>query len=1218
MPVVIVTISTRNMNKDSPIQTRAIGGGNDLNNNEPIRKRDKFLHFLDFFGLPKSKTKGLNNQASNQTLSTQVLPLAAESPTISKPSSSPIGNSASDNSSAPEGKPLTPLPAEASSISDIFSENPPKPVIKTDLPALMDRIEVTQQLVYCNRLLIDGQSTILRANAAKGPSDESVSETQGVSSSESQDSTVQGVQAWEPDEAERAWIKAIGQDPLQRDHLSWLVTKVVQEFAKDDLKGPSVISEVVILGSVLDRDTYRSLLSCFITKLSADTILDVALLQGIVQLVEVASPGYLEDDDLVKTLAVLRQRLQGTHRSSSELLYQILIAISRILDVMVNSSVRGVNRIEQHLPLVTALTGLKGSADTTDPILHFQVDYALQACQYIPDDESTLQAVLRFGGGLAMAALGAASVCKLDPANLFDSLDTLRQAAGQAYEVTKSMLEGMEASQKGRFGAMQSLLHGIRKGTKHEWYLTLLAARTFIQEGRFIEFNRTVCEAQCRDERAFQLGVCQILGDVAMNPLWDLLTRQHAVDFLGALFRTISGWRQHLEVKQCIFVLLTQLSGLQDATVKDHALVVLQDLDLEGTTTSAATYPLKSRLLAPESSPLLIRAQKIQYLEHDLRRVRLQRLEEARLHIYIPPMAKANLQAPDEDLFLLMDNVQEFLSSDRQVMLILGDSGGGKSTFNKHLEAKLLRSYIIGGWIPLFINLPAIDRPVKELMTEQLKEHGFSEAQIQELKQHRRFIVICDGYDESQLTTNLHTTNLFNRPGQWKVKMVITCRTQYLGPNYRNRFMPQGGDHYDCPAPNLFDEAVIAPFSKEQIKSYVEQYVPLEPRPLVTEDYMDRLTAIPNLLDLVRNPFLLSLTLEALPGVTKDKQELSKIEITRVQLYDTFVDHWLGVNQRRLERNNALSKEDQDTLLDLIDDGFIRCGSEYLRRLAAAIFKEQEGNPVVQYTNRQDKASWKAAFFGTDPEIRLLRESSPLTRTGNQYRFFHRSMLEYFFSRVIYNPIKIDEKDLDSQRKTWTPTLPPLDANGPLFQMNLLVEPSIIQFLCDRVKLDQAFEQQLRAVIDQSKADATATTAATNAISILVRAGTLFNGADLRGIKIPGADLSGGQFDSAQFQEADLSRVNLSRSWLRQADMNGVQMEGVQFGEQPYLELITPVLACAYSPDGRMLAVGQSREEGPIVIYDTSFWTEIHRLIGTAEVHDVAFSPDSQTIVSGE
>jgi WD40 repeat protein len=673
-----------------------------------------------------------------------------------------------------------------------------------------------------------------------------------------------------------------------------------------------------------------------------------------------------------------------------------------------------------------------------------------------------------------------------------------------------------------------------------------------------------------------------------------------------------------LEVKQCIFVLLTQLSGLQDATVKDHALVVLQDLDLEGTTTSAATYPLKSRLLAPESSPLLIRAQKIQYLEHDLRRVRLQRLEEARLHIYIPPMAKANLQAPDEDLFLLMDNVQEFLSSDRQVMLILGDSGGGKSTFNKHLEAKLLRSYIIGGWIPLFINLPAIDRPVKELMTEQLKEHGFSEAQIQELKQHRRFIVICDGYDESQLTTNLHTTNLFNRPGQWKVKMVITCRTQYLGPNYRNRFMPQGGDHYDCPAPNLFDEAVIAPFSKEQIKSYVEQYVPLEPRPWVTEDYMDRLTAIPNLLDLVRNPFLLSLTLEALPGVTKDKQELSKIEITRVQLYDTFVDHWLGVNQRRLERNNALSKEDQDTLLDLIDDGFIRCGSEYLRRLAAAIFKEQEGNPVVQYTNRQDKASWKAAFFGTDPEIRLLRESSPLTRTGNQYRFFHRSMLEYFFSRVIYNPIKIDEKDLDSQRKTWTPTLPPLDANGPLFQMNLLVEPSIIQFLCDRVKLDQAFEQQLRAVIDQSKADATATTAATNAISILVRAGTLFNGADLRGIKIPGADLSGGQFDSAQFQEADLSRVNLSRSWLRQADMNGVQMEGVQFGEQPYLELITPVLACAYSPDGRMLAVGQSREEGPIVIYDTSFWTEIHRLIGTAEVHDVAFSPDSQTIVSGE
>lgn len=63
---------------------------------------------------------------------------------------------------------------------------------------------------------------------------------------------------------------------------------------------------------------------------------------------------------------------------------------------------------------------------------------------------------------------------------------------------------------------------------------------------------------------------------------------------------------------------------------------------------------------------------------------------------------------------------------------------------------------------------------------------------------------------------------------------------------------------------------------------------------------MDKLTTIPNLLDLVKNLFLLTLSLEALSGVTEGEDDLSTIKITRVQLYDTFVRHWLAVNSRRL------------------------------------------------------------------------------------------------------------------------------------------------------------------------------------------------------------------------------------------------------------------------------------------------------------------------------
>ncbi|KAG0043277.1 hypothetical protein BGZ89_006511, partial [Linnemannia elongata] len=124
-------------------------------------------------------------------------------------------------------------------------------------------------------------------------------------------------------------------------------------------------------------------------------------------------------------------------------------------------------------------------------------------------------------------------------------------------------------------------------------------------------------------------------------------------------------------------------------------------------------------------------------IEDSLHELRLRRLQELRQLIYILPMAKANLQAQDDDVFSLREKVQEFLASQRQVMLVLGDSGAGKSTFNRHLEHQLWTDYNQGGTIPLYINLPIIDDPAHNLIEKQLKYHDFSNDQIQEMKQHR-------------------------------------------------------------------------------------------------------------------------------------------------------------------------------------------------------------------------------------------------------------------------------------------------------------------------------------------------------------------------------------------------------------------------------------------------------------------------------------------------
>ncbi|KAF9274165.1 hypothetical protein BGZ88_003219, partial [Linnemannia elongata] len=147
-----------------------------------------------------------------------------------------------------------------------------------------------------------------------------------------------------------------------------------------------------------------------------------------------------------------------------------------------------------------------------------------------------------------------------------------------------------------------------------------------------------------------------------------------------------------------------------------------------------------------------------------------------------------------------------------------------------------------------------------------------------------------------------------------------------------------------------------------------------------------------------------------------------------------------------------------------------------------------------------------------------------------------------------------------------------------------------------------------------SKTDATAATAAANAITIVVRAGVRFNSADFRGIQVPGADLSDGQFDHAQFQGADLRGVNFARSWLRQADFRDAQMDGVRFEELPYLEENAAVNAVAFSPDGKLFAVALS--DG-LSTYDTMTWTRVWQHKEQSKVLTIAFSPNNRHLVLG-
>ncbi len=587
--------------------------------------------------------------------------------------------------------------------------------------------------------------------------------------------------------------------------------------------------------------------------------------------------------------------------------------------------------------------------------------------------------------------------------------------------------------------------------------------------------------------------------------------------------------------------------------------------------------------------------------------------------LYVEPRGKAILKG-EAETFDLLSKVKALLTN-KQVVLLTGDAGAGKSTLNRLLEKQLWEKRAEQDAIPLFIALASMDKPEYDLIAQALKKKGLSEFQIQTLKKEQQpFIFILDGYDEIRQTQNLYLSNRINQSDGWQGRMVISCRSEYLGRDYRSRFQPHPNLKDEDP---FFQEVVMEPFSETERHRYLQKYVAHNQMGWALQRYEAALEQ-PHLKDLVSNPFLLQVVLEALPYLDNEGKARSAVQL-RLDLYAHFIRRWFERNQQRLSTQD-LKGTQGEIFRALCDDDFARHGIRFVNDLAVHLYTENGSNPVVGYSLFEDEGNWKAAFFGREDKKQLLREAWPLIRNGNQYRFIHKSLLEYCVARALFESFDAciaphTHSRRGSDASVYSFETEPVLRPPPLLDVSLtpqhwICDLGVVRWLTERVLQEPAFKEQLLAIIERSKTDPTVRRAAANAITILVRAGMQFNGADLQGIQIPGADLSEGVFDSALLQRADLRKVHFRKSWLRSANLKGAQMAGVRFGEWPTLQEESAVRSCTYSPDGKTCAIGL--ENGTISVYSTSNWEKIHTLRGhTKPVWSVVYSPSGQQIASG-
>ncbi|KAF9272232.1 hypothetical protein BGZ68_002587, partial [Mortierella alpina] len=653
--------------------------------------------------------------------------LSALAPSLAQVSSLSI-SSASAVSASTVSSSTTAIRDKGTVMPTIFTKDCPPPAVQVTLPGPDERLTSTRQLAFCLSLLQETALPLDRLDAAT-----------------------------------RSWLTATEKSQDEKERLRTLTTDIIRALVRDELRDNAAVNEVVCLAPVLDRTDFRTLLSLLVKMISDSLLLNFQGLEGLAHMIQ-AAPGYIEADDLVKILNLLSTRLQETFQQSPQHIYRLAKTVSCVLDAMADCSIQGLDRAKLHEPLLTYLDLLKSNRD---PYIVYQAACAFQALLCVPDDEEPWQAALRRSGAVIKGVGGLASAIKgLNVAEFINGLSSIQegfQGACRIFGLVVDVYNGVTSLKESGQGLLESLKNGLSFSHKRAWYAALRGADTLIQNGELTKFKTLVCQAPCRHDLAFQWGVCQRLGYLAADPIWDDASRKDAVAFLGEIYWNDEEWGSEPRIKQCVLEALLRLShSTSQGWMHSAVSILLKDLSTEGhenkrnlyqsciqTGPSVHTWNVSAR--HPDSSSLIDQVQSKPSVEPTLRKHRRHRLQEQeqRHAVYIPPQAKPTRTSPDDDLFDLTTKVNEFLLEiDCKVLLLLGDSGAGKSTFNLELERNLWMAYNLDKkWIPLFVTLPAINMPEEDLIAKHLRKYDFTEGQIRELKSYRQIVLICDGYD---------------------------------------------------------------------------------------------------------------------------------------------------------------------------------------------------------------------------------------------------------------------------------------------------------------------------------------------------------------------------------------------------------------------------------------------------------------------------------------
>ncbi|MEJ8844607.1 hypothetical protein WG954_19595 [Lacibacter sp. H375] len=342
------------------------------------------------------------------------------------------------------------------------------------------------------------------------------------------------------------------------------------------------------------------------------------------------------------------------------------------------------------------------------------------------------------------------------------------------------------------------------------------------------------------------------------------------------------------------------------------------------------------------------------------------------------PTRRYIASAKDKLMPLFLKKVFPYGKTDNKYYLLLADSGMGKTTFliNLYIEYKNRFRWLF--------SKKAFDIKLIPIW------HHDATKYIEKVKDPENTILLLDAFDEStaaQKNYFLTLKNILLKVSSFRL-IIITCRTQFF-PSQKEEPHETGyftagekGEYY-------FQKLYISPFDDKDVNKYLKNrfpYIWQRNKYLKAKDIARR---CPNLL--IR-PMLLN----HIEEIMEDKIEF---EFT-FQIYDALISSWI----RRESKKTGIKEKYKS------EKNFIRLLIDFSEKFSINLYQksnERDGYYLPQSENFAEGELRLEEFDDTSNsqmEDIDKKSKSLLTRNANgDYRFSHKSILEYFLAKAIFD-----------------------------------------------------------------------------------------------------------------------------------------------------------------------------------------------------------------------